>query len=132
MRSDVSIGTALSGGLDSSSVLCAMADVRGNSGDQHRLATDWQKAFILVYMDSVYDEKKFAEQVISKTGVTPMFVELRVIGTEPGNRGETAGTRGQTATVETGAVISVPLFISEGEMIKLDTRTGEYVGRGKT
>jgi len=62
----------------------------------------------------------------------PMFVELKVIDTEPGIRGDTAGTGGKTATVETGAVIRVPLFISEGEIIKLDTRTGEYVGRVKT
>ena len=76
MRSDVSIGTALSGGLDSSSVLCTMADIRNGAFDQERLAMDWQKAFLLVYSDSKHNERKFAEQVISKTGATPIFVEL--------------------------------------------------------
>lgn len=61
----------------------------------------------------------------------PMFVELKVAETEPGIRGDTAGTGGKTATLETGAVVRVPLFVNEGEIIKLDTRTGEYTGRVK-
>lgn len=61
----------------------------------------------------------------------PMFVELKVVETEPGIRGDTAGTGGKTATLETGAVVRVPLFIDEGQTLKLDTRTGEYVGRIK-
>ena len=61
----------------------------------------------------------------------PMFVELAVVETEPGIRGDTAGTGGKTAKLETGAVVRVPLFIQEGETLKLDTRTGEYVGRVK-
>lgn len=61
----------------------------------------------------------------------PMFVELEVVETEPGIRGDTAGTGGKSATLETGAVVRVPLFIDVGEKLKLDTRTGEYVGRVK-
>ena len=61
----------------------------------------------------------------------PMFVELKVVETEPGIKGDTAGTGGKTATLETGAVVRVPLFIQEGETLKLDTRTGEYAGRVK-
>lgn len=61
----------------------------------------------------------------------PMFVELAVVETEPGIRGDTAGTGGKNATLETGAVVRVPLFINEGEKLKLDTRTGEYVSRVK-
>jgi elongation factor P len=61
----------------------------------------------------------------------PMFVELTVVETEPGIRGDTAGTGGKTAKLETGAVVRVPLFIEVGEKLKLDTRTGEYVGRVK-
>ncbi len=61
----------------------------------------------------------------------PMFVELEVKETEPGIRGDTAGTGGKNATLETGAVVRVPLFVEAGETLKLDTRTGEYVGRVK-
>jgi len=61
----------------------------------------------------------------------PMFVELSVVETEPGIRGDTAGTGGKNATLETGAVVRVPLFVNEGEKLKLDTRTGEYVSRVK-
>ena len=61
----------------------------------------------------------------------PMFVELEVVETEPGIKGDTAGTGGKSATLETGAVVRVPLFVQVGERLKLDTRTGEYVGRVK-
>jgi elongation factor P len=61
----------------------------------------------------------------------PMFVELKVVETEPGIRGDTAGTGGKTASLETGAVVRVPLFVNEGDVLKLDTRTAEYVGRVK-
>jgi len=59
----------------------------------------------------------------------PMFVELEVTDTEPGHKGDTATNVNKPATVETGAVVHVPLFISIGEVIKIDTRTGEYLGR---
>ena len=61
----------------------------------------------------------------------PNFVELRITETDPGVRGDTASGGGKPATLETGAVVRVPLFVEPGEMIKIDTRTGEYVGRVK-
>lgn len=61
----------------------------------------------------------------------PNFVLLAVAETDPGVRGDTSGGGGKPATMETGAVIRVPLFINEGELLKVDTRTAEYVGRAK-
>ena len=59
----------------------------------------------------------------------PNFVELQVTKTDPGFKGDTATNATKPATLETGAEINVPLFIDEGEMIQIDTRTGEYMGR---
>lgn len=59
----------------------------------------------------------------------PNFVELEVTRTDPGVRGDTSSGGSKPATLETGAVVKVPLFISEGEVLKIDTRTGEYVSR---
>ncbi|XOQ48751.1 MAG: elongation factor P [Eubacteriales bacterium] len=59
----------------------------------------------------------------------PNFVELKVTKTDPGFKGNTATNALKPATVETGAQINVPLFIEEGEMIRIDTRTGEYMER---
>ena len=61
----------------------------------------------------------------------PNFVMLAVTDTDPGVRGDTSGGGGKPATLETGAVVRVPLFIDIGEILKIDTRTGEYVGRAK-
>lgn len=61
----------------------------------------------------------------------PMFVELTVTETEPGVRGDTATGTVKPATVETGASIKVPLFINEGDVVRIDTRTGEYLERAK-
>lgn len=61
----------------------------------------------------------------------PNFVTLKVTETDPGIRGDTSGGGSKPATLETGAVVRVPLFIDIGEMLKIDTRTGEYVERAK-
>ncbi len=61
----------------------------------------------------------------------PNFVVLRVVETDPGVRGDTAQGGSKPAKLETGAVVRVPLFVEEGELIKVDTRTGEYVSRVK-
>ena len=61
----------------------------------------------------------------------PNFVDLKVIETEPGVKGDTATNVTKEATVETGAVVHVPIFIEEGEVIQIDTRSGEYLGRSK-
>jgi len=61
----------------------------------------------------------------------PNFVVLKIVETDPGVRGDTSGGGGKPAKLETGAVVRVPLFVPEGELIKVDTRTGEYVSRVK-
>ncbi len=59
----------------------------------------------------------------------PITVDLRVVRTEPGFRGDTATGATKPATLETGLVIQVPLFVNEGEVVRVDTRTGEYLER---
>jgi len=61
----------------------------------------------------------------------PQFVELEITYTEPGVKGDTATNTFKPATMETGAIVKVPLFISEGEKIKIDTKTGAYMERVK-
>ena len=61
----------------------------------------------------------------------PNFVELAIVETDPGLKGDTSGGGGKPATLESGAVVRVPLFVQIGEVIKVDTRTGEYVSRVK-
>jgi elongation factor P len=70
-----------------------------------------------------------AEQIISAE--IPIFVNLEVKETEPGFRGDTANNTLKPAKLETGATVNVPLFINEGDVLKIDTRTGEYVERVK-
>jgi len=62
----------------------------------------------------------------------PNFVELAIAKTEPGVRGDTAQGGNKPATLESGAVVQVPLFLNEGDVVKVDTRTGEYLGRVAT
>ena len=59
----------------------------------------------------------------------PNFIELQITKTDPGIRGDTASGGSKPATLETGAVIQVPLFLSEGDVVKVDTRSGEYLSR---
>lgn len=61
----------------------------------------------------------------------PIFVELAIAHTEPGVKGDTASGGGKPATLETGAAIQVPLFLNEGDRVRVDTRTGTYVERVK-
>ncbi len=61
----------------------------------------------------------------------PNFVVLTITETDPGLRGDTSGGGGKPATLETGAVVRVPLFVQTGEMVKVDTRTGDYVSRAR-
>lgn len=89
--------------------------------------------------DDVGDTLKFVKEnemvkVLSYNGKVfgiepPIQVELVVTETEPGFKGDTATGATKPAVLETGATVNVPLFISEGEVVKIDTRTGEYVGR---
>jgi elongation factor P len=59
----------------------------------------------------------------------PNFVELAISKTDPGVRGDTAQGGSKPATLETGAIVHVPLFLNEGDVVRVDTRTGEYLGR---
>ena len=59
----------------------------------------------------------------------PLFVELEITSTEPGFKGDTAQGATKPAVVETGATVYVPLFVDNGDKIKIDTRTGEYLSR---
>nr|VFK41555.1 MAG: elongation factor P [Candidatus Kentron sp. TC]VFK44968.1 MAG: translation elongation factor P (EF-P) [Candidatus Kentron sp. TC]VFK62275.1 MAG: elongation factor P [Candidatus Kentron sp. TC] len=61
----------------------------------------------------------------------PNFVILEIAETDPGLRGDTASGATKPATLETGAVVKVPLFVNENELVKIDTRTGEYISRAK-
>jgi elongation factor P len=61
----------------------------------------------------------------------PNFVELEVVKTDPGVRGDTASGGSKPATLETGAVVQVPLFIDQGEILRIDTRTGAYIERAR-
>ena len=94
---------------------------------------------IALNSDDIGDSLKFVKEndmvkVCSHNGKVfavdpPMFVELDIIDTEPGFKGDTATGATKPATVETGAIVYVPLFIEMGEKIKIDTRTGEYLSR---
>jgi elongation factor P len=89
--------------------------------------------------DQLVDSKDFLQENITLTvlfhndnpvGVQlPTFVELRIDRTEPGVRGDTASGGTKPAKLESGAVVQVPLFLEEGDIIKIDTRTGEYIER---
>ena len=89
--------------------------------------------------DKLGDNFKFVKEntdvkVLSYKGVVfgvepPLFLELQVTKTDPGFKGDTATNATKPATLETGAEIKVPLFINEGDMIRVDTRTGEYMER---
>ncbi|OPZ93632.1 MAG: Elongation factor P [Firmicutes bacterium ADurb.Bin419] len=89
--------------------------------------------------DKIGDSLKFVKEnevvkILSHKGNVfgiepPTFVELKIIETEPGFKGDTATGATKPATVETGAVIKVPLFVDSGDVIRIDTRTGEYMER---
>ena len=61
----------------------------------------------------------------------PPHIDLKVVETDPGLKGDTATGGQKVAKLETGASVRVPLFINEGELLRIDTRTGEYVSRAK-
>jgi len=59
----------------------------------------------------------------------PFFIDLKIVETEPGVRGDTVSGSTKPARLESGALVSVPLFLNEGDVIKVDTRTGSYIER---
>jgi len=99
------------------------------------------------YEQRSVDEKKLGDKIIYlKEGLdiktilhngklvsldVPNFVELEVVNTTPGFKGDTASSQSKPATVETGAVVMIPMFINKGDIIKIDTRNGEYITRIK-
>lgn len=89
-------------------------------GDDFRFVKENENVKVLSYKGSVFAVEP------------PLFVELEITETEPGVKGNTATNVLKPATVETGAVVKVPIFIEQGERIQIDTRTGEYLGRSKT
>ena len=104
----------------------------------HFLDTEtWEET--LISRDMVGDNFKFVKEemmcrIASYKGKVfsvepPTFVELTVTETEPGVRGDTATNVTKPATLETGAVVKVPIFINEGDLLRIDTRTGEYLER---
>lgn len=86
-------------------------------GDNFKFVTENMTCKVLSYKGNVFGVEP------------PNFVVLKVTQTDPGFKGDTATNVTKPATVETGAEIKVPLFIDEGEMIQIDTRTGEYLSR---
>ena len=110
-----------------------------NDGDLYYFMDPETYDMIPVNASDLDDNFKFVKEnmvcrVLSYKGKVfgiepPNFVELQVTETEPGFKGDTATNTLKPATVETGAMVKVPLFIEEGEMIQIDTRTGEYLGR---
>jgi len=94
---------------------------------------------IALNSDTVGDALKFVKEnemvkICSYNGNVfaiepPLFVELEITDTEPGFKGDTATGANKPAIVETGAKVMVPLFVNQGEVIKIDTRTGEYLSR---
>ena len=92
---------------------------KGTLGDDFRFVKENENVKVLSYKGSVFAVEP------------PLFVELEITETEPGVKGNTATNVLKPATVETGAVVKVPIFIEQGERIQIDTRTGEYLGRSK-
>jgi elongation factor P len=86
-------------------------------GDSFRFVKEEMVCKILSYKGKVFGVEP------------PFFVELKVTQTDPGFKGDTATNATKPATLETGAEVRVPLFIDEGEVIQIDTRTGEYMSR---
>ena len=90
---------------------------RDKLGDAFKFVKEEMMCKIISYKGNVFDVEP------------PTFVDLVIASTEPGFAGNTAQNTLKPATLETGAEIKVPLFINEGELVKIDTRTGEYLGR---
>lgn len=110
-----------------------------NDGDLYNFMNNETYDQIAIDKDTVGDSLKFVKEnenvkVCSYNGSVfaiepPLFVELEITETEPGFAGNTAQGATKPATVETGAVVNVPLFVNQGDVIKIDTRTGEYLSR---
>ena len=110
-----------------------------NDGDLYYFMDPESYELVPINSSDLSDNFKFVKEnmevkVLSYKGNVfgvepPFFVELEVTETDPGFKGDTATNATKPATLETGAEIKVPLFINQGDMIRIDTRTGEYMER---
>ena len=110
-----------------------------NDGDLYYFMNTENYDQIALNNETIGDALKFVKEnemvkVCSHNGnvfavEAPLFVELQITETEPGFKGDTATGATKPATVETGAVVYVPLFVETGDKLKIDTRTGEYLSR---
>mgnify|MGYP001231975270 CR=1 FL=1 len=113
-----------------------------NDGDLYHFMNSETYEQIAINADEVGDFLKFVKEnevvkILSYDGQVfgiepPLFVELKITDTEPGFAGNTAQGATKPAILETGAQIQVPLFINQDEVVKIDTRTGEYLGRSNS
>lgn len=113
-----------------------------NDGDLFHFMNSATYEQIAINADEVGDALKFVKEnevvkILSYDGQVfgiepPLFVELKITETEPGFAGNTAQGATKPAVLETGAQIQVPLFINQDEVVKIDTRTGEYLGRSNS
>jgi elongation factor P len=112
-----------------------------NDGMQwHFMAAETYEQFVMSETEVAETKQWLKEQAVyilmlwngTPLAVTPPnFLVLKIIETDPGVRGDTSGGGGKPAKLETGATVRVPLFVQEGELVKVDTRTGTYVSRAK-
>ena len=110
-----------------------------NDGDLYYFMDNETYEQIALNSDQIGDALKFVKEneecrICSYKGSVfsvepPLFVELEITDTEPGFKGDTATGATKPAIVETGAQVAVPLFVNQGDKIKIDTRTGEYLSR---
>lgn len=110
-----------------------------NDGELYYFMDNETYEQIPLTMDEVEDAIKFLKENDNATikfyhgkafqVEPPNFVELKVVESEPGVKGDTASNVTKAATLETGAVIQVPLFVNEGDSVRVDTRNGEYMSR---
>lgn len=112
----------------------------GDGNEWHFMATETYEQYAL-HESEVADAKLWLkEQAECKLTlwngvpilvIPPIFINLKIVETDPGLKGDTSGGGSKPAKLESGAVVRVPLFIQEGEVIRVDTRTGEYASRVK-
>lgn len=110
-----------------------------NDGELYHFMDGESFEQIALNEDAIGDSLKFVKEndtvkICSHNGNVfavepPLHVELQISETEPGIKGDTAQGATKPATLETGAIVYVPLFIEEGDVLKIDTRTGEYISR---
>jgi len=110
----------------------------GSDGEFHFMDSETYDQLFLVE-DQLGEARNYLQENVNVTvlfhngepiGVeVPIFVELTVTSTEPGVKGDTAGGATKPAVLETGMTVQVPLFINEGDVLKIDTRTGKYLER---